>query len=111
MLDQRRRTKWKKVKERNIRNHEQNNILKATGTNSPLLITRSKLVYKTRSKILNDHLVSAVANDSRQLKKGNFSFSQLKRTAIDKVMNSGDAFSYYLNAESKIDTTFITVKL
>ena len=48
-------------------------------------------------------LVSAVANDSGQLKKGNV--SQLKRTAIDKVMNSGDAFSYYVNAESKADKT------
>ena len=33
-LDQTSRTKWKKVKERNIKNHERNNILASAGTNS-----------------------------------------------------------------------------
>ena len=37
-LDQRRRTKWKKVKERNIKNDEKNNILASIGTNSSLSI-------------------------------------------------------------------------
>ena len=33
-LDQRRRKKWKKAKERNIKNPPQKNILASTGTNS-----------------------------------------------------------------------------
>ena len=61
-LDQRRRKKWKKVKERNIKNHEKNNILASTGTNSSSSIIQSKLVNKTRNKTINDSLFQAVAN-------------------------------------------------
>ena len=86
---------WKKPKYNSLR------------TNSSLLITQSKLVYKTRKETLNDSLVPAVVNDSGQLKKGNVSFSQLKRTATKKLMNSGDAFSNYVNVESKVDEAFI----
>ena len=82
-LDQRRRKKWKKVKERNIKNHEKNNILASTGTNSSSSIIQSKLVNKTRNETINDCLFQAVANDSIQLKKGNVSFSQLERTATE----------------------------
>ena len=56
---------------------------------------------------MSDYLVPAAANDSGQLKKGNVGFSQLKRTATEKLMNSGDAFSNYVNTELKVDTTFI----
>ena len=64
---------------------------------------QSKLVNKTKNETLNDSLVPAVANNSGQLKKGNVSFSQSKRTATEKLMNSGDAFSNYVNAELKVD--------
>ena len=107
-LDQRCRKKWKKVKERNIKNHEKNNILESTGTNSSLLIIQSKLVNKTSIGTINDSLFRAVVKDSIQLKKGNVSFSQLKRTAARKLMNSGDAFPNFVNAKLKVDETFIT---
>ena len=45
---------------------------------------------------------------SGQLRKRWCCFSQLKRTATEKLMNSGDAFSNYVNAELKVDETFIT---
>ena len=64
---------------------------------------QSKLVNKTKNETLNDSLVPAVANNSGQLKKGNVSFSQSKRTATEKLMNSVDAFSNYVNAELKVD--------
>ena len=67
-----------------------------TGTNSSLLITQSKLVNKTRNEILNDSFAPAVASDSGQLKKGDVSFSQLKRTATEKLMNSGMHFQILL---------------
>ena len=69
---------------------------------------QSKLINKTRNETLNDSLVPAVANDSGQLKKGNVSFSRVKRTATKKLMNNGDAFSNYVNAELKVDEAFIT---
>ena len=50
-LDQRRRKKCEKVKERIIKNHEQNNILESTGTNSSSLIIQSKLVNKLETKL------------------------------------------------------------
>ena len=59
-LDQRRREKWKNVKEeRNIKvmrksKTRKNNILESTGTNSSSLITQSKLVNKTRNETIND---------------------------------------------------------
>ena len=71
-------------------------------------ITQSKLVNKTRNETINDSLFRAVANDSIQLKKGNFSFSQLERTATEKLTNSGDAFSNFVNAKLKVDETFVT---
>ena len=40
-LDQRRRKKWKKVKERNIKNHEKNNILASTGTYSFIFVNHT----------------------------------------------------------------------
>ena len=40
--------------------------------------------------------------------KGNVSFSQLERAAIEKLRNSGDAFSNFVNAKLKVDETFIT---
>ena len=92
-LDQRRTKKWKKVKERNIRNHEKNNILVSIGKKSSTSIIQSKLVNKTRNETINDSLFQAVVNDSIQVKKGNVSFSQLERTAIEKLRNSGDAIS------------------
>ena len=108
-LDQRRRKKWKKVKERNIKNHEKNNILASTGTNSSSSIIQSKHLNKTRNENINDSLFQAVANDSIQLKKDNvISFSQLERTATEKLSNSGDAFSNFVNAKLKVDETFKT---
>ena len=56
-------------------------------------------------------LFQAVANDSIQLKKGNVSFSKLERTATEKLRNSGDAFSNFVNAKLKVDETFITDNL
>ena len=47
-------------------------------------------------------------NSSGQLKKGNVSFSQLTRMATEKLVSSGDAFSNYVNAKSKVDETFTT---
>ena len=79
-----------------------------TRTNSSLLVTQSKLVNKTRNETLNDSFVPAVANDSGQLKKGDVSFSQLKRTATEKLMNSGDVFTNFVNAELKVDEIFTT---
>ena len=107
-LDQRHRKKWKKVKERNIKNHEKKIILESTGTNSSLLIIQSKLVNKTSIETINDSLFRAVVKDSIQLKKGNVSFSQLKRTATEKLRNSEDGFSNFVNAKLKVDETFIT---
>ena len=98
-LDQRRRKKWKKVKERNIKNHEKNNILASTGTNSSSSIIQSKLVNKTRNETINYSLFQALANDSIQLKKGNVSFSQLEKTVTEKLSNSGDAFSNFVNTK------------
>ena len=69
---------------------------------------QSKLVNKTRNETLNDALVSAVANDIGQSQKGNVSFSQLKRTETEKLINSVDVFSNYVNVKLKIDETFIT---
>ena len=80
-----------------------------TGTNSSLLITQSKLVNKTRNETLNDFFAPAVANDSELLKKGDVSFSQLKEQR-PKLMNSGDAFSNFCNAELKVDEIFTTDK-
>ena len=71
-------------------------------------IIQSKLVNITRNETLNDSLFQAVANNSTQLKKGNVSFSQLERTATEKLRNSGDAFSNFVNAKLKLDETFIT---
>ena len=107
-LDQRRRKKWKKVKERNIKNHEKNNILASTGINSSSSIIQSKVVNKTRNETINNSLFQAGASDSIQLKKGNVSFSQLERTATEKLRNSGDGFSNFANARLKVDETFIT---
>ena len=107
-LDQRRRKNWKKVKERNIKSHESNNILASTGTNSSSSIIQSKLVNKTRNKTINDSLFQAVGNDSIQLKNNNVSFNQLERTATKKLSNSGDAFSNFVNAKLKVDETYIT---
>ena len=56
----------------------------------------------------NDSLFQAFAKDIIQLKKGNVSFSQLKRTATGKLINSGDAFSNFINLKLKVDETFIT---
>ena len=64
-LYQRRRKKWKQVKERNIKNHEKNNILVSTGINSSSV--QSKVVNKTRNKTINNSLFQAGANDSTQL--------------------------------------------
>ena len=64
-----------------------------------------------RNETINDSLFQAVANDSIQLKKGNVSFSQLERTATEKLRNSGDAFSNFVNAKLKVDETFITDNL
>ena len=50
-LDQRRRKKWKKVKERNIKNHEKNNILASTGTNSSSSVIQSKLLKKLEAEL------------------------------------------------------------
>ena len=83
-------------------------ILESTGTNSSLLIIQSKLVNKTSIETINDSLFRAIVKDSMQLKKGNVSFSQLKRTAAEKLMNSGDAFPSFVNAKLKVDETFIT---
>ena len=66
------------------------------------------MVNKTRNETINDSLF---ANDSIQLKKGNVSFSQLERTATEKLRNSGDAFSNFVNAKLKVDETFITDNL
>ena len=107
-LDQRRTKKWKKVKERNIRNHEKNNILVSTGKKSSTSIIQSKLVNKTRNETINDSLFQAVTNDSIQLKKGSVSFSQLERTATEKLSTSGDTFSNIFNVKLKVDETFIT---
>ena len=107
-LDQRRRKKWKNVQERNIKNHEKKNILASNGTNSSSSVIQSKLLNKTRNGTTNDSLFQADANDSIQLKKGNVSFSQLERTATEKLSNSGDAFSNFVNAKLKVDETFIT---
>ena len=107
-LDQRRTKKWKKVKERNIRNHEKNNILVSTGKKSSTSIIQSKLVNKTRNETINDSLFQAVTNDSVQLKKGSVSFSQLERTATEKLSTSGDTFSNIFNVKLKVDETFIT---
>ena len=107
-LDQRRRKKWKKVKERNIKNHEKNNILASTGINSSSSIIQSKVVNKTRNETINNSLFQTDANDSIQLKKGNVSFSQLERTATEKLSNSGDGFSNFAIAKLKVDETFIT---
>ena len=68
---------------------------------------QSKLVNKTRNETLNDALVPAVANDIGQSQKGNVSFSELKRTATEKLINSVDVFSNYVNAKLKIYETFI----
>ena len=107
-LDQRRRKKWKKVKEKNnIENQEKKNILESIGTNSSLLSTQSKLVNKTRNETLNYSLVPAVTNDGTHLMK-DVSFSQMRRTATRKLMNSGVAFSNYINAELKVNGTLIT---
>ena len=107
-LDQRRRKKWKKVKEKNnIENQEKKNILESIGTNSSLLSTQSKLVNKTRNETLNYSLVPAVTNDGAHLMK-DVSFSQMRRTATRKLMNSGVAFSNYINAELKVNGTLIT---
>ena len=72
-----------------------------------MLSTQAKLVNKTRSETLNDSLVPAVANDSAHLKKDHVSFSPLKRTATNKLMQSGDAFSNYVRAILKVDKIFI----
>ena len=64
---------------------------------------QSKLVNKTKNETLIGFLAPAVANNSGKLKKGNVTFSQSKRTATEKLMNSGDAFSNYVNAELKVD--------
>ena len=107
-LVQRRRKKWKKVKEKNnIENQEKKNILESIGTNSSLLSTQSKLVNKTRNETLNYSLVPAVTNDGTHLMK-DVSFSQMRRTATRKLMNSGVAFSNYINAELKVNGTLIT---
>ena len=107
-LDQRRRKKWKKVKEKNnIENQGKKNILESIGTNSSLLSTQSKLVNKTRNETLNYSLVPAVTNDGTHLMK-DVSFSQMRRTATRKLMNSGVAFSNYINAELKVNGTLIT---
>ena len=80
----------------------------ATGTNSSSLIMQSMLVNKTRNENINDSLFRAVAKDSGQLKKNNVSFSQLKRTATEKLMNKGVAFSNFVNAKLKVNETFVT---
>ena len=69
---------------------------------------QSKLVNKTRNETINDSLFRAVAKDNGELKKGNVSFSQLKRTATEKLMNSEDVFSNFVDAKLKVDETFIT---
>ena len=107
-LDQRGRQKWKKVEQRNIKNHKKNNILASTATNSSSSVIKSKLLNKTRNGTINDPLFQAGANNSIHLKKGNVSFSQLERTTTEKLSNSGDAFSNFVNAKLKVDQTFIT---
>ena len=72
-----------------------------------MLSTQSKLVNKTRNETLNYSLVPAVTNDGAHLMK-DVSFSQMRRTATRKLMNSGVAFSNYINAELKVNGTLIT---
>ena len=72
-----------------------------------MLITQLKLVNKIKSKTSNDSLVPAVPYNSGQLKKVNVSFSQFKRTTTKKLMDREDELSNYVNAELKVDETFI----
>ena len=90
----------------NVENQRKNNILDTAGKNLSVLSTQAKLVNKARNETLNESLVPAVANDSAHLKKDHVSFSPLKRTATKKVINSGNAFSNYVNAELKVDEIF-----
>ena len=57
-----------------------------------MLSTQSRQASKTRGKTLNESL----------------RFSQFKRTVIKKLMNNGCSFSNYVDAESKVDVTFVT---
>ena len=107
-LGQKCRKKWKKVKERNIKNDEKNNILASTGSNSSTSIIQSKVVNKTKNETISNSLFQAGENNIIQLKKGNVSFSQPKRTTTEKLRNSGDGFSNFANAKLKVDETFIT---
>ena len=107
-LDQRRRKKWSKVKERNTKNHEKNPYLSIYCNRFIFVTIQSKLINEIRNETINDSLFQAVANDSIQLKKGNVCFSQLEKTATEKLRNSGDAFSNFVNAKLKVDQTFIT---